>query len=176
MDTHTLSELVIKAKNGDVNAFGILYEQYFSPVYRYVYMRVRSVDEAQDIAQTVFTKAFQNITHFEDKGFSFASYLFAAARHALIDLYRKTPVSSWEDEQLNAEQSHEDVHQDAEMRDMFEQVRAAMKKLPEDQHFVLTLRLMEERSYEEIAASMRKTPETVRQIFSRGMKKLRELL
>ncbi len=168
-----LSEIIQQAKKGDTNAFGILYEKFFSPVYRYIFVRVRSAPEAEDIAQSVFLKAFQNIRHFEERGISFLAYLFAGARNGIIDRSRKRTAESLENVHIEIE-ADISIHRAAEARDEFEQVTKILVRLSEDQQVVLTLRFIEGWDVDEVAKHLRKSPEAVRQIQSRGLRKLRE--
>ena len=64
-DARVLMEL---AKKGDTGAFGRLYELYFTPVYRYIYFRVRDRREAEDLIQIVFLKAYKSVSSFRDIG------------------------------------------------------------------------------------------------------------
>src|SRR3990167_6465633 len=63
-----LHVLVRRVQNGDSGAFDELYTHIFTPIYRYVYFRVKRKQDAEDIAQTVFLRAYQSLPRFEDKG------------------------------------------------------------------------------------------------------------
>lgn len=169
-----ISEIVHQAQCGDTNAFGVLYERFFSPVYRYIYLRVHNAPEAEDIAQTVFLKAFQNIGHYEQRGNPFLAYLFASARHAIIDQYRKIKPEPLEE--VKAElASGVSVHENIQVREEFDHVIKSLARLSDDQQVVLSLRFIEEWAVDEVAQHLGKTPEAVRQIQSRGLRRLREM-
>ncbi|KKU85720.1 MAG: hypothetical protein UY14_C0015G0015 [Parcubacteria group bacterium GW2011_GWA1_47_9] len=61
-----LKQLMQLAKNGDTEAFGRLYELYFTPVYRYIYLRTKNKEEAEDLSQAVFVKVFKSIGAFRE--------------------------------------------------------------------------------------------------------------
>jgi RNA polymerase sigma-70 factor (ECF subfamily) len=81
-------ELLRRAKEGDEGAFGALYEIYYTPVYRYLFLRSRSKADAEDIAQTVFVKVYASLERFEIHEEPLC-YFFSVARNALIDFHRK---------------------------------------------------------------------------------------
>jgi len=63
MDLEQEKELVERAKN-DAEAFGELYDQYYSKIFGYVLRRTASIDIAQDITSEVFFKALKNLGQF----------------------------------------------------------------------------------------------------------------
>jgi len=63
MDTAQEKECVEKAKR-DPQAFGLLYEKYYSQIFSYVLIRTASIDIAQDVTSNVFFKALKNIGAF----------------------------------------------------------------------------------------------------------------
>ena len=82
-------QLMQLAKNGDTEAFGQLYELYFKPVYRYIYLRTKSKEEAEDLSQVVFIKIFKSIGGFQEQNKQPLAYFFTIARNTVIDHWRK---------------------------------------------------------------------------------------
>ena len=82
-------ELMRLAKDGDSEAFGLLYSKYFVPVFRYIYLRLKNKEEAEDLAQTVFLRVYKSLTRFRDQGKEPLAYFFTIARNAIIDYWRK---------------------------------------------------------------------------------------
>jgi len=60
--------LVRRAKDGDQKAFSEIYENCYTPVFRYLYLRLKNRTEVEDLAQTVFLKAFQSFPSFKEQG------------------------------------------------------------------------------------------------------------
>lgn len=168
------SKLIYRAKAGDAEAFGLVYNAYYTPVYRYLLIRARSASTAEDLAQTVFMKIFKNLNHFEvrDKPLR---YFFSVARNTLIDFYRKkkeTAFSKLEDEETpfdtpdGGESSAEILHRALIM----ESVKDSMEEaLSEDQREAITLRFFGELSTKEVANGMGKSEGAIRQIQSRAL-------
>ena len=100
MDKDAILLLVAKAKQGDQEAFGILYEEYLTPVYRFIYFHVRHKNEAEDIAQNVFVRALGAIARYEEQGTAFSTWLYTIARNLIIDYWKKKPDVLVEDPAL----------------------------------------------------------------------------
>jgi len=62
---------------------------YVTPVYRYVLMRLHNTDDAEDVVQETFMKAYQAIDRYEDEGKGMLPYLFTIARNLLINHTKK---------------------------------------------------------------------------------------
>src|SRR3989338_1073160 len=82
-----IEELVKKSQEGDSDAFGSLYEQFITPIYRYIYYRV-GADETEDLTEMVFLKAWENIKQYHFGVHSFSSWIFRIAHNVIIDHYR----------------------------------------------------------------------------------------
>jgi RNA polymerase sigma factor (sigma-70 family) len=82
--------LVLEAQNGCSDSFGELYDQFLDPIYRYIYLRVSSVEVAEDLAGEVFFKALKSLKKYKKrKNLPFSAWLFRIAKNILIDHYRK---------------------------------------------------------------------------------------
>ena len=168
-------QLIEQAKKGDTEAFGKLYELYYTPVYRYAYLRTRSKQASEDIAQIVFLKMYSNIKKFEHMKDSPLPFLFTIARNSIIDFFRKENHSMAEDDETLSkkidERSQYDFSEEAENKNLAE---LAVNILDGEQKDAVILRFLTGMPNAEIATVLGKKEETVRQIQSRGIKKIRE--
>lgn len=82
-------DLVTMARAGSHDAFCTLVERYRAPVVRFAYRLTRDADEANDVAQETFFRAYRNLGSFEPDR-SFARWLFAITRNASHDALRRT--------------------------------------------------------------------------------------
>src|SRR4051812_38116798 len=82
-----LLDLVRKAKQGQEEAFGSIYNLYFEKIYRFIYYRVSHKEVAEDLAEEVFLKVFSKLSSIEKDG-SFEGWLYQIARNKVIDYYR----------------------------------------------------------------------------------------
>src|SRR3989344_5112069 len=89
MPSLNIEEVVRGAIDGDKEAFGILYEEYFTPIYRFIYFRVKNRTDAEDISQNVFIKAYSSIGNYKEHGVPFLAWLYTIARNTTIDYWKK---------------------------------------------------------------------------------------
>jgi RNA polymerase sigma-70 factor (ECF subfamily) len=72
--SETIATLVVEAKTDPV-AFSRLYDHYVQPVYRYIYSRVGTVHEAEDITSQTFMAAYESLGRYRERG-QFSAWLF----------------------------------------------------------------------------------------------------
>lgn len=179
LSAEALKKLVKRAKLGDQAAFSAIYENCFTPVFRYLYLRLKNKTEAEDLAQTVFLKAYQALPGFQEQGRPILAYFFTIARNALIDHWRKNDkiiIGDPEEALRTIKDPSENPETKLDRKHSLEAVRRAMKKLTGDQEEVLSLKFMSELSSAEIAKIMGKSEEAVRQLQCRALKALRNHL
>jgi len=159
------------AKNGEAEAFAEIYKNYFTPVYRYIRLRVNNNADAEDLTQKVFLRLFQSRGEIRNQNQPPLAYLFAAARNAVIDFFRLNRHEVGR-EPAAAEQSD---YFDPDAFDRQEKIAAvfqALEILSADQQTVISQRFINELSYAEIAALLGKNEPAVRQIASRALRLL----
>src|SRR5690606_2206251 len=83
-----LRTLVLRAKTGDAEAFGTLYDRYLDLVYRYVYFRVGSHPLAEDLTSETFLRALRRIADFTWQGRDFGAWLVTIARNLVADHFK----------------------------------------------------------------------------------------
>lgn len=168
------------AKVGDKQAFERLYEMYFAPVFRYIYFRVKNKEEAEDMSQTVFLKAFQALPRFEpqqDK--SPLAYFFTVARNTVTDYWRKKNAVAARETSADAlvfeppDETAKDVTGQIENAHI---IRQALRSLTEEQQEVIILRFINDLSCKEVARLLGKSSAAVRQLQSRALAALRKKL
>jgi RNA polymerase sigma-70 factor, ECF subfamily len=169
------NKLVKKARKGDSQAFGKLYDKYIDKIYRFIFFKVNNSSEAEDITQQVFLKSWQNIKNYKPKkGAQFSSWLYRIARNSVIDHYRTsknhTDIESIkEDEFIETPEFEEKI-------DRFEKINKVKKSLyilTEDEKDVVIMKFVEEFSNKEIGKVLDKNQGTIRVIQYRALKKLK---
>lgn len=169
-------ELLKKAQSGDTQAFETLYNECFTPVYRYLYKRVRNKDDAMDLAQTVFVKLATTTAVYEIGNSGLLSYLFTVARNTLIDFSRKESHGIiYDDELLQESDTLERSDQAMQAHEHRDLMVRALQELDDPTREIMELRFVDGMKSHEIAQVVGKSEESVRQIQSRALKKLREL-
>lgn len=167
-------ELMILAKQGDNEAFGALYRLFYTPVFRYISLRVRSRREAEDIAQTVFMKVFNSLPRYESTTAQPLAYFFTVARNTIIDFWRKEGRVVYDDEiVIEKGETLNEQKSDGYQREIKELIWQGLQTLTEDQRTILVYRFINELETKEIAQITGKREEAIRQLQSRALKILR---
>ena len=169
--------LAIRAGKGDTAAFGTLYDRYVDAVYRYVYYRVRSDADAEDLVSDVFLRALRAIPRYEPRQ-AFLAWLYRIARNAVIDRARRARIQVSFEDALAHPGVDQIVEPDAGLLALSdkETVRAAIARLTPLQQEVIVLRFVEGYSTSEIANLVGKREGTVRGIQFRALEMLRTLI
>ncbi|OHB21516.1 MAG: hypothetical protein A2939_00310 [Parcubacteria group bacterium RIFCSPLOWO2_01_FULL_48_18] len=167
---------VQKAKKGNASSFGLLYDHYVSKIYRFVFVKVMSRQDAEDICQQVFLSAWQNIRAYEEVGFPFSSWLYRIARNAVIDFYRlRRPTVNIENiEPLLADYS--DASFAIEQGLAVERILRAVARLTDEQREVVVMKFVEDLDNEEIARALEKNEGAVRVLQHRALENLKKFV
>jgi len=167
-------KLVASAKRGNKYAFSRIYENYIAPIFRFVYFRVKNREDAEDLTQTIFFKAWDNLINYKQKENQFSSWLYAIARNTIIDYWKKKKELNIDDSLIDYES--EPVHNSIEKEEDIEIVKRAISLLSDDQQEIVILKFIEDFSNKEIAEFVEKKEEAVRQLQSRAIKMLKKHL
>jgi RNA polymerase sigma-70 factor (ECF subfamily) len=168
--------LVERAKGGDKEAFNTLYRIYITPVYRFAYSRLRNADDAEDIVQETFTKAYEAIGRYDDRGITLLPYLFTVARNLIINAGKKKKAEPMPQEDIEKHSGDMDPERDAIEGEERRAIYLALDKLPDADRSVIELRFFSEYSYAEIAERSGKREDAIRQQVARALKKLRMVM
>ena len=172
-------KLVALAKAGDQAAFGVVYEEFLNPIFRFIVMQVRDQVEAEDLTQDVFVKAFSRLGQFIDQGHNFSAWLYQIARTTTLDWFKKKKlvIVDRPEEVFGAiESPHGNPLVLALNRENQESLTRALEKLGHNDREVLVLYYVSDLNYAEIAEVLQISEEAVRQRKSRGLKALRIIL
>ncbi|RMH81582.1 MAG: sigma-70 family RNA polymerase sigma factor [Calditrichaeota bacterium] len=152
--------LIQAARAGDQKAFEGLLTKYRSLVYHVMFKMVRNPQEAEDLTQEAFIKAFHALASFNEE-FAFSTWLMKIATNNCIDFLRKKKLRTFsidEPIQYKDEQLHMELpdHDPTPERQLLNEERSrlideAIASLPPRYRHVIVLRHKEEKSYEEIA-------------------------
>ncbi|MFJ5778208.1 RNA polymerase sigma factor [Streptomyces sp. NPDC093094] len=171
--------LVARAREGDREAFALLYREHYRGVYRYLLFRTRDRHLAEDLAQEVFVRALRGIGGFAWQGSAFAAWLTTIARNLYLDelgrsrTRRETPVAEPHDPVRRACGADSPPVRELEAVEACEAVQRALMTLSPPQRHCLELRFLGELSPEETAREMGRTVGAVRALTHRAMRQLR---
>jgi RNA polymerase sigma-70 factor (ECF subfamily) len=170
-ERQAVEALVDRAKGGDADAFGLLYDRFQPEMLRYLTHQLRHRQTAEDLAQQVFLKAWQAIPRYQQRGLPFKAWLYRMARNQMIDHLRvQRPVSDIEGVELSEPSEAEQRVLTAELHGLLQR---ALERLSPDHREVLVLRFLMEKPAAEIGQIMDRKEVTVRGLQLRALRALR---
>lgn len=175
---------IVAAACADPQAFAALYRAYVGPIYRYHYAHVRDAQDAEDLTAATFGAALASLGHYREQD-HFAAWLFAIARHALLDFQRRQrrltaltdrraadtgdgepPLDELADAALSPESA-------AIQADEATRLHRLLATLPHDQREAVTLRYFGDLRPAEIGAVLGRGDGAVRTLLHRALDRLR---
>jgi RNA polymerase sigma-70 factor (ECF subfamily) len=167
------ARLIERAKRGEVEAFGCLYERYLESIYRYIRTRVAEDRTAEDLTETVFLRAYESLSRYKEKGLRFSAFLYQIARNLLVDHYRQKeeelPLESAD--QISVSPSR--IDDIIVIQDQVDRLRVGLEALPEEYREIIRLRVLLELSTTECAQWTGRSEGAVRVLLHRAMKALK---
>jgi len=169
--------LIERCLQGDQSAWEAVVRQYWRRVFNVAYKFVGRHDEAEDLTQDVFLKVFRSLATF-DRRANFQTWLISVSRNLCIDHYRSVRK---ERETIDRDIRSDDLASASpdvsplaalERRDLAEQLREALRHLPETLRTAVVMRDMQELSYQEIADRLGLPEGTVKSRINRGRHEL----
>lgn len=179
-------QLVERCQRGDLDAYGILVNRYRQRVYGLAYSMLRNEQDATDLSQETFVKAWQAIRGFK-KNATFYTWLYRITTNLCIDFVRKrdrrptVPFEEGIDPDANADVEIPPSNQsvptdDLQRKELREQIDAALGELSPEHRAVVRLREYEGLEYAEIAKALGCSIGTVMSRLHYARKNLQKLL
>jgi RNA polymerase sigma-70 factor (ECF subfamily) len=167
---------VARASQGDTNAFSFLYEQNVTRIYNYIYYRIGSETDAEDLTARVFFRAFGHINTYVEKGVPFSAWLYRIAHNLIAnfhrDSHRRKEVALEDQPEIP---HHTDHPESALMKSQeVEQLLKGIRRLSSDRQQLLILKFVEDYSNAEIAQIMDKSEGAIKSLYHRALIALRE--
>jgi len=169
--------LVERIRSGDRYAFNLLVWKWEKPIYNLALRVLGSEEDAAEVCQEVFIKAYMHIHEFRGDA-RFSTWLYRIAINCCHNhlrrrhRQRKLQVQAPDVEGATAPDAEAVIHQ----TQLVDRIHRALQALPEDQRLVVELRVMHELSVEEVARIMGIPEGTVKSRLYYAVKRLRELL
>lgn len=173
--------LVARAQSGDHAAFGELYDRHYIRIYKYLYHRLRDTEAAQELTSDVFIKAMGSLGSLEERGSSFAPWLYRIASNSVIDYFRfmhrsgysLLPLDDW---RLSNWGGEDNEGPSFEALASHHALRMALAGLTEDQMQVISMKFEDGLSYQEIAEALGKSVGAIKSLQHRALATLGRIL
>lgn len=179
---------IARAKAGDAEAFASLVHAWQDRVFATIYRMVNRREDAEDLCQEAFVRAYHALPHFEERA-SFGTWIFRIAvnlslshrrdlkRHPIEALPAGAPGDNGHDPQVEIADPRAARPEEATMADERRRaVHAAIQALDPESRAVVVLRDLQDQSYEEIAEELGVPVGTVRSRLHRARMELKERL
>lgn len=162
-------------KSGNTYLFSELYERYVEKIYSFIFLKVSSREEAEDLTSEVFFKAYEKINTFSEvEGATFKSWLYKIAYNKVIDYYRSQKEWASLDEIDNFVFIEENIWNHIDNKDKLKEVFNFVRTLKKEHREVIVMRIWEDLSYKEIAEITGLTENNCKKIVSRNIKTISE--
>ncbi len=178
-DRDRLIALVELARNGDADAFGMLFDHYHGSVYRFLFHRTRSTTLAEDLTSETFFRALRSMSSFRWQGKDFGAWLMTIARNLCTDHFKagRTRLELTTEDMSLHEGGTTEGPEDAVLTSLTNEVLlAALTELPAEQRDCLVMRFLQGMSIAETAAVLGRSEGAVKQLQLRGVRNLAKLM
>ncbi len=174
------SALVTRAQAGDKQAFAVLYDRHVDAIYRYALLRMPNQELAEDLTEDVFLRALQSLDRYRPQQ-PFRHWLYRIAHNRVIDESRRrgqrdTSLDHLHEQGWQAAGDEPSPLQAAIRAENVQAVRKALSDMSADEQAVLTLRFVEDLTYQEVAPILGKSEGACRVLLHRALKRLAQRL
>ena len=171
--------MIAKARAGDREALGELVAVCWHPVYRLICHKTGSAEDAQEITQETFFRAFRSLSGYRQTETKFTTYLGRIALNLVTDFWRKkgrTPIVTDLTEQQQLLSAELDPGEQLVQQETRQTLADALKELPDDQRQVIELRIITGLPVKETSTAMGKSEAAIKMLQQRALKSLRQKL
>lgn len=169
--------ILINAAKTDPQAFGLLYERYVDRIYNYIYFRVGSVTDAEDLTAKVFFKALRNIGSYRHMGLPFSAWLYRIAHNLVANYHRdrsKTQEISIENLVVEDTSRISAPEHLLEIQQENTYLMGLINDLSPQKRELIILKYVHKLSNEEIGQILGKTEGAIKSLYHRTLVELKE--
>jgi len=173
-------DVILRARTGDRAAFGEIVYFYQKRIFSIGYGYFMNREDAMEIVQETFLKAYQGIKHLRDAD-KLSSWLYTIANNLCRDHYSKKKRRDWKEVEMN--ESHAEfigkesiIKNDLVSNETADYLKRSIMKLPHKQKVIVIMRHFQELKYKEIAEILGRTVGTIKRLHFEAIKKLRKNL
>jgi RNA polymerase sigma-70 factor (ECF subfamily) len=178
MDPELERDIIRRIKNGDRNRFADLVDRYKQPVFATMFRMTGHRDDAEDLAQEAFVKAYESLRLFDQEK-PFFPWLYTIALNLARNHVKRKQKLRFEKYTSLAETHNPDGYAPDEALHRLqqaEQLRRAMMQLPLPLREAVSLRFLEELTFDDIAAILGVSLSAAKMRVYRGLEKLSDLM
>lgn len=174
MDQKIEVEIIAKVLKGDRQAYALLVDEYKSPIYNLAYRMTASADDADDLTQEIFFRAYQYLWRYDPRK-KFFTWLYTLAFNLIKNHLRKNKKEKLSEE-LSASSLADNNYSPEKKFIEDQEISPCLLRLEDELRALLIMRYQQELSFDEIAAITGKSLSAIKMRIYRGLEKLRELM
>ena len=169
--------LIVRSRH-EPEVFGALFERHAEAMLAFFARRTLDAESAAELVAETFAEAFSSRDRFRDQGVDGAAWLYGIGRHLLSRYFRSGAVDARARRRLGmpernvTEGDYERIEELIDFESIGRQLRGALSALPEEHREAVTLRVIDGRSYREVAQVLGCTEPTARARVSRGLRRI----
>ena len=166
-------DLVKECLEGNKHSFEEIVEKYYKTIYRLAFRIIRNSDDADEITQTVFVKAYENLSSYNSK-FKFFSWLYRITVNESLNLSKKQKYTEELNERIESNESNPDeIYNQTEMG---EKIQDALMELDMLYRLPVVLKHFLDYSYKELSYLLDVPEKTVKSRLFTGRQLLKDIL
>jgi len=169
--------LVKRFQNGDIPAFNLIVDQWKDKIHRFVYRFLMDSDDANEITQKTFIKAYQKLDTLDEPE-KFSPWIYRVANNLCLDELKRAGRSKFDsvDDWSDHTGKTKSPQQTLEMNELSELLQKALMTLPDEQRVVVVMKQYEGFTFPEISEILQQPENTVKSRMYYGLKSMRSTL
>ena len=178
METKDDSYILVKRfQNGDIPAFNLIVDQWKDKIHRFVYRFLMDSDDANEITQKTFIKAYQKLDTLDEPE-KFSPWIYRVANNLCLDELKRAGRSKFDtvDDWSEHTGKTKSPQQNLEMSELSELLQKALMTLPDEQRVVVVMKQYEGFTFPEISEILQQPENTVKSRMYYGLKSMRSTL
>ncbi|GEC91744.1 MULTISPECIES: RNA polymerase sigma factor [Brevibacillus] len=178
MDHNEMEQVLKEVRAGDIDQFGLIIDAMQKPLFVYCYHMLGHRQEAEDAVQEVFLKAFEQLDSYRHT-VSFSAWMYKIAYHHCLNLLNRAKLNrvvTFLRAGIQTFSRHEGEKKIEDTEYLNNPLHVAISKLSVKERNLLILRVVEERSYDELALLFDTKPATLRKQYERALKKCKSYM
>jgi RNA polymerase sigma-70 factor, ECF subfamily len=170
-------DVLLLASQGDVEAFGSLYDRYVNRIYNYIFYRTGNQHDAEDLTARVFYRAMRHIENYQDRGLPISAWLYRIAHNLVANWHRdnsRRKEIPLDDGYNVLRQSGPHPEAALEITEEREALLQVVRLLPPERQQLLVLKFVEHLPNAEIGRIMGRTEGAIKSLYHRTLISLRD--
>lgn len=160
--------------------FAKFYNQHSPKIYRFVYLKVNSQQDSEDLTSEAFFKFWKNLNDNKEKIDNPRALLYKIANNSVIDFYRKKSrtelITDPEDDILTRIKDKSDLNKEIDLGEDVVQIKEALSNIKEEYKDIIIWHYLDDFSAKEIAQITEKPEGTIRVKIHRALKSLKKAI